>query len=588
MKRNLLTWALLLVLLPVSAQIVLEKEVDLTGKSRMRGYLGNLIVDDAKQQFDMVFVTKSTGRSVKYEVYQFDYDFNLLNNFEEEEAVSKYKSRRSKYRGVDFEVIEGVSCEPNKIGKLVLKKTETEYSFNWWRGQYEITTRTRGKEKPKEIDEDGNTKKKLIYTAHKDDPLNGKLLALGMVNPGQMKYLKEAEREFVLMEVDKDLNITTKDPITFKHPQALLYSGVVEDTDDWVLVFAPYGGQGYGSVADKDPTNLTYIKVDPNGKVKERFNFNTKANLWVIFDMVPVGDDIYLYGMGSIDSPDKKYTRQPYALTTDVFTASFDYAMRDGQIENQKYQHLQVVKISGGKAEFVSATSIADINAAGAKPDSQKKLKDFSGKQFVLNGFNVTSSGDIFISGQDFTLDAVGQVRGRVYKDMFMFHLDNTGNFKRYYGVQSTAKSAGLLGGAGGAKSFPSEFSIYEAPNGKDLYWNVFLVKDIDVDCAKSESVNLLANTKTTTTTCSYTPLFQGRYSKIDIASGKIDDFSDFGGKNFYLYIDLEDGGKGKDFPYFRINGGKQIVYVARERKGAGGTDRWGSTLWFGKLDPNN
>jgi len=590
MKKLLLTSLLLAgLLVHSSAQIVLEKEVELTGKSKLRGYLGNLIVDDEKQQFDMVFVTKSTNRKVKYEIYQFDYNFNLLNNFEEEEKVGgRYKSRKNKYRGVDFEVIEGVTCEPNKLGKLVLKKTETDYNFNWWTGRYEINTRTKGKEKPREIDEDGNTKKKLLYTAHKDVPEKGKLLAIGLVNPGQMKYLKDASREFVVMEVDKNLSINYKSPILFNHPQALLYSGVLEESDEWVLIFAPFGGQGYGKVADNDPTNLTYVKLDSEGNLKERFNFKTKCNLWAIYEAVAVGQDVYLYGMGSINSPDKKYTKQPYALTTDVFTASFDYEMRSGQIENQKYEYLQVVKLSGGKAEFVSATSIDEINAAGIKPPSQKKLKAFDGKKFVLNGFNITSKGDIFISGQDFSMDAVGQVRGRVYKDLFMFHLDDKGSFKRYYGVQNTARPAGLLGGAGGAKSFPSEFAIYEAPNGKDLYWNVFLVKDIDVDCSKEESINLLANTKTITTTCTYTPLFQGRLGKIDIASGQIDDFKEFGSKDFYLYIDLEDGGKGKDTPYFKINGGTQIVYVARQRKGGGGTDRWGTKLWFGKIDPNN
>ena len=64
-----------------SAQIVQEKTVELTGKSKNKGYLGNVVVDDVKQQFDMVFVTKDNNRKVKYEVYQFDYDFNLINNF---------------------------------------------------------------------------------------------------------------------------------------------------------------------------------------------------------------------------------------------------------------------------------------------------------------------------------------------------------------------------------------------------------------------------------------------------------------------------------------------------------------------------
>ena len=106
----------------------------------------------------------------------------------------------------------------------------------------------------------------------------------------------------------------------------------------------------------------------------------------------------------------------------------------------------------------------------------------------------------------------MGEVKGRVYKDLLMFHYDKTGNLKRYYGVENTAKSKGLLGGAGGAKSFPSEFSIFESPsNPNDVFWNVFLVQDIDVDCSSETNTNYIAGTQTTTTTCVYTPLYQGK-----------------------------------------------------------------------------
>jgi len=156
-----------------------------------------------------------------------------------------------------------------------------------------------------------------------------------------------------------------------------------------------------------------------------------------------------------------------------------------------------------------------------------------------------------------------------------MFQFDKQGNFKRYYGVENTAKSAGLLGGAGGAKSFPAEFSVYESPDSKTLFWNVFLCKDIDADCSTETGLY------TTTTTCVYTPLYQGMLGKINIADGSISDFKTFGGENFFLYVDV------LDTPYFTINGGKQLVYIGRERKGGlKGNERWGTAMWFGKFDP--
>ena len=94
---------------------------------------------------------------------------------------------------------------------------------------------------------------------------------------------------------------------------------------------------------------------------------------------------------------------------------------RIATLENSKYTYLQIAKLSGGKADFVSAISIEDINLKGIKPPSQKKLREFDGKKFILNGVNITSNGDIFISGQDFKYDNVGEVKGRVYKDLLMF-----------------------------------------------------------------------------------------------------------------------------------------------------------------------
>jgi len=570
-----------------TAQIAQEKIVELTGKSKNKGYLGNVVVDDTKQQFDMVFVTKDNNRKVEYEVYQFDYEFNLLNNFKEAERKIRSRSKNKTYKG-DYQEIIGVTGSSNMMGKLVLRKTLYINQWNWWKGGYETTKKLLDKEKPKEIGEDGDDKKrKLFYTAHKDIADKGELLVCALVNKGVISMYKEAGREYLLMHIDKDLNIIKKTPIKFDHPQSLLISKELEDTDEWVMIFAPFSAQGLGKLADPNPNNLTYIRIDEAGNVKERFNFNSKCNEWAIFDAYAVGGDVYFYGAGNINKPEKNYTKSPFSINNDAMPGDRNPETRLTTLETMKFEYLQVAKISGGKADFVSAVSIEDINLKGIKPAAQKKLREFDGKKFILNGVNITSSGDIFISGQDFKIDNIGAVKGRVYKDLLMFQFGKAGEFKRYYGIENTAKPAGLLGGAGGAKSFPSEFDLYETPNGKDLFWNVFLVQDIDVDCSSETSTNYINNTETNTTTCVNTPLYQGKFGKIDLASGSITDFTTFGGKNYFLYLDLEDNGKGKNSPHFSINSGKQTVYVARQRKGGfSGSERWGNSLWFGKFDP--
>ncbi|MDG1477090.1 MAG: hypothetical protein P8Q14_08090 [Vicingaceae bacterium] len=568
----------------VSAQkLAKEQVVELTRKSKRKGYLGDVVVDDAKKQFDMVFVTKDNARKAKYEIYKFDYDFNLISNSVEEERKSRRKRSKNKtYKG-DYWEVTGVTASPNMMGKLVLKKTQYVNQWNWWKGGYETTKTLLAKEKPKQLGTDGGDKKrKLYYTSHRDLSDKGELLVCALINTGIIRMSKNAGREYQIMHIDKDLNIIKKTPLNFEHPQALLYSAELEDKDEWIMVFQNYGGQGMGKVQADDPTQLTCVKVDGAGNVTERFNFNTKCNEWAIFDAYYVGNELYLYGAGNINKPEKKFTKAPFCITADAAPGAGTAEQRMNTLESMKYGFLQVVKLSGGKAEFVSAVSIDDINAKGVKPGDQKKLREFDGKKFVLNGVSVTSSGDIFITGQDFKYDNVGDVKGRVYKDLLMFQFDKTGVFKRYYGVQNTAKSAGLLGGAGGAKSYPAESTVFESPTNKDeLFWNVFLCGDIDVDCSSETSGN------TRTTTCVYTPLYKGMMGKINVKSGMVSNFNNFGGDDFYLYIDLEDDGKGKDLPYFSINGGKQIVYCARKRKGGiKGNERWGNQLWFGKFDP--
>lgn len=589
MKKIITTSLLCLsVAFSASAQhLAQEKTVELTGKSKRKGYLGNVVIDDTKQQFDMVFVTKDNTKKVKYEVYQFDYDFNLINNFEDEQRKPKASRSKNKVYKGDYWEIVGVTASSNMTGKLVLRKTLYTHKWNWWKGGYETNSQLLDKEKPKEMASDGDKKRKLFYTSHRDLSDKGELLVCALINKGNMTMYKEGSREYQIMHINKDLNIMKKTPLTFDHPQALLYSAELPDRDEWVMVFANYGGAGFKKIADPNTTGLTFIRIDGEGNITERFNFDSKCNEWAIFDAYYVGNDVYLYGAGNINKPEKNYTKPPYSISADAMPGVVTPEQRMTQLEGLKYDYLQVVKLSSGKADFVTAVSIEEINAKGVKPEGQKKLREFDGKKFVLNGVSFTSNGDVFISGQDFKMDNVGEVKGRVYKDLLMFHFDKSGDFKRYYGVENTAKAAGLLGGAGGAKSFPAEFTIYESPvNANELFWNVFLCKDIDVDCSSETSYGV--TTKTTTTTCSYTPLYQGMMGKIDAGSGSISDFNTFGGEDFYLYIDLEDDGKGKDLPYFSINGGKQIVYCARKRKGGlKGNERWGDEVWFGKFDPS-
>lgn len=579
----------------VAQKMTSEKIVELTGKSKSKGYLGNVTTDDAAQKFDIVFVTKANNRKVKTETYIFDYNMNLVSNTADEQEIEKVKTKRTKqkkYNGEDVQVVEAATAERSMMGKLILKRMQTIYTYNWYTGRYEKEMRMLDKVKPTEITEEGGRERKLIYMTHQQVDSKGEVLVCALVNKGMKTMYIEPTREYVVLRVNNKVEIAEKTPLIFEHPQALLFSGAVPASDEsgddeWILVFQTYSGAGLKKLADPVPTNCTYVRIGTDGKIKERFIFSTKCNKWAIYDCFENGNDLYLYGPGLIDNPKDEYTKMPYAMTMDAIAIGLTDEQRQGNIENEKFSHMQVVKISGGKAEFVSAPSIDDINAKGIKPASQKKLREFDGKRFILNGINITSSGEVFLNGQDFRMGQAGKYRGRVYKDLFMFQFAKDGTFKRYYGIENTQETP-LFNAGASVKSIPTESVIYESPNSNALVWQVFFIKGVDEDCSSSSTTyNTLTTTVTETiTSCTNTPLFQGRLGKIDIANGSISDFNNFGGEDFYLYMDLGND-KGKDIPFFTINGGKQLIYLARQRKGGiKGNERWGNSIWLGKFDP--
>ena len=72
-------------------------------------------------------------------------------------------------------------------------------------------------------------------------------------------------------------------------------------------------------------------------------------------------------------------------MTSDAFPGQGTPEQRMTTLESQKFSHLQIAKLTNGKAEFVTAVSIEDINMKGVKPAGQKKLKEFDVAGYSYN-----------------------------------------------------------------------------------------------------------------------------------------------------------------------------------------------------------
>jgi hypothetical protein len=522
------------------AQLAAEKTHDVSKKAR-NGYLGNVVVDDTKKQFDMVFVTKSTNKKIKFDVYQYDYALNLINEFSDEQEVdkakTKYKWFGKTYRGDEYSV-KGLELGGLTNNKLQL--VETSYKYGWLSGKYK-------------------TKRKVL-----NEVKSKKLFGKPMWNPRQFHYTNPSTgnliyvyavvnnktfgvEKYVINRITPDLVKTVVQEFEIGFAQRVMYQGFIDGSDgDIAIIMADAGGKGvYKPKKNQSttPARWTYLRLKADGTLKENIRFNTKALNWVVSGAVEKDGAVYLYGSGESKGVGTDHQKLMAALGTgkqDVF---------------------QIVKITSGKPEFVSAPTLAEFEAKAKKPTNQKKLTLYNGKKVEIRGIDITSSGDIFINAQDYSVDATGKVGGNLYKDLFMFHFSKDGSLKSSYGIASTQKKGGFGGGATDARFYPTDGKIIESADGKKLYWMLFPVKKIFV---YSETVGNYIYTY-------HIPRKAPRAGSIDIASGEINDFQEFGGGKFYLF---------NTHPYISIEGGKQIIYL-----GEGGEK--GKQIWLGKFDPS-
>lgn len=564
-------------------KLAAENSIEITGKAK-RGYLGNVLVDDAKKQLELQFVTKAKSNKIKFDVYQFDYDLKMVNKFSDEQEVEKAKSKYSwfNFRGKDVETISGVTAEGDMAGRVVFKKKEITFKYNWFNGRYEKDEKVLDKLKPKGEDD----KRYQFYAAYPLDEM-GEVICLSGVK-GPMKEFEKPLREFKIMRVNSNLDIVKEDMITFQYVMRILYQGPIRsgnyqrtvtknqtssnrsgggmaadeepgETDDWGIVFATLNTQGYGKFKDPNPTNYLYVRIGRDGAVKEKVSFVPKAEMWKIDGFVEKDGGVYFYG------PSGKLMKEP----EDAY-----YKMTDNpQAMEKGFSSFQIAGIKNGKALFVNAPGLEEFEAKAAKPDNQKKNVLYEGGKLNIGGIDITSSGDIFINGQEYSYDAVGTYRGFRYKDFMMLHFNSKGELVKCYGVDNIQK-LGLKGVADpnqDPKYYPTQSVIFEGTDKNSVYWMQHFIGNVE---RRQSSDGMYQYTW-------WTPRMQVRLGKIDISGAKIGNFSTFGdgvggGKKFYLM---------NEFPSVKINGGRQTVFIGEDTN-IWGMDSSGDYLWLGKFDP--
>ncbi|TAH05023.1 MAG: hypothetical protein EAZ15_00225 [Sphingobacteriales bacterium] len=578
MRKNFLQVSKIAFLLFFTIQVakaqvpIIEKDFDISRKSK-NGYLGGIDVNNDKQTIDMVFVLKSTTkRKVKKEVYTFDKNLNLLNTVKEEEEIEKMKKR---YKWFNFKgdsyVSNSLNASANLTGKLVFRKKQITWKYLWLNGSYNKSIKQLEKVKPTT----NNAEKYFFRGGSYEVETDSTILVIAGKQATKGDYLGSM-MHYDILSCDNQVNIKTVGTLDFAYPNAPIYSGPLEDDiqelsnddfpRDWVLIFAPQGGPGLNKAADPKPTNYTYVRINAQGALVEKFNFNSPSNGWRVLGAYEKDGSVFTYGSATTKDPESKYINQIYKMnmvaTTSadaeekdesaskgfgglgaglsMLSGTADMGMTQGAIDNVldelKYTNFQIGKISNGKFDFVNSASIEDFEKVQVKPTDQKKFVVFDGKKFVISGISFSSAGDILINGQDFKTTKSGKNAGkRIFKGAYMFHFDQAGNLKHNFGVfLDQSKTSGFFNRSPlTSDMIPATSYIQESGDKKNIYWLMRMAKSIHEESHTTYGFN--SSTKTTT----WEPLFNMEYGAINLIDGTLSDFKTLGEserRKFYLF----------------------------------------------------
>lgn len=530
-----LIFPLLLIFCVAQSQTLdIEKTYEVS-KDATKGFLQMVENDDAKQQLNFIYRVRAKRNQAKFITYTFDYNFNMVNQTEEvvdmeKELPAKYRPK--KYRGENYQV-EGLYVEPNMMGTLVLKRKVTSFNWNWFKNGYNITTAVEGKLKSTTDDN-----KKLFYHAHIEDPNTG----TAMILAGEKGTPKEGPFNHTMNYhfIKYDINLTKLADVTvnFQAPQGLVATynwpvGEEEAPTDLIAIFANtkipryMGPKIWGESAQE----YTYVRVSYEGKLIDKITFTSPNSIWRIDDfMVAKDGSIYFYGPSNGEKDKDEYFQNRALIGGD----------------KEKWPNFQVAKVAGGKMEFISSTTMEDFKTKlKAQPDG-KKGEPYAGRRVAFTESVVTPTNEFILSGQNYGMNrnSKGQIIGRQYEDLVMFHFDAKGTLISQYTMNKKK-----------AATSPDYQFFETSSDGKSLYWSFFdnidtkVVKELDFALEK--------------------PLGMPKMAKIDLAGGKFDKYTEFGnGDNFVHYATLN---------YLKFSNTNQVNFLGENKKG--------SALWFARVN---
>ncbi|MFK8037638.1 MAG: hypothetical protein AB8B74_05060 [Crocinitomicaceae bacterium] len=517
-KLILLSLFTFLPLFCISQSIDREKVYEL-GKKARKGKLA-YVEQVENKDYKLYYITKASSKKAKVDVYRFDKDFNFKEITQEEILFEKMKLKFDWFNfNGELYTVEGTTVSYNPAFPLKLKKKRITYKYDWLFLGYYKTVEILEKVKPRT--DDGM---KYYCFKYMEDEITGDLYIVAGAAPGGLdKNAGNRLTDIRLLKFDKDLNKVAETKVTFEFGQEVAFAQPFAEADPenpealgivgGALVFAPNEWKGSSAPKDKNKGNFTYVEFDKDLKLVARESFTSPSPGWSMdgASWIAKSDgtkDVYIYGAAALG-------KDKYHM----------YA-----VQSAKKKSIQVLKVNSGKIDYLTETSLEEIENAKKLPASNKKTVSYTGKQKLVFQFAEINSGNIILYSQYYSKEGIPQ-------DYTALEYDQSGklvaNYMRNMELQPKVKMG-------------INHTISENKNG--VFWTTF-----EVDETKSVA--------------SIAPVI----SKIDVKMKTFGEPLLLGkvGKKPTYFVD-------QSFPMLNISNTQQVYF---------GSDKSGKNIWFCRVN---
>ncbi len=483
----------------------------------------------------------SAKKEQKFVNYVFDSNFKLIK--EEESANPYIKEKEKPTQKYDYIYTSVGGCSSFDILSMNLNVSKISLTKTWNSRRQEYDTDM--KEQKISSGKDGKFKYKG-YVGYYDANTGSSLVLV-------KEKEKDDAAQYRLIRFDLNMEVT-EIPLGELGSYSLVFSGLVKRNPDQEDIYDEKNLAEYNAFfimappkGSTDAKNFVCFFVDQTGKTVSKFNIKMPFVASTVMQMRQNGKDIYLFGF--TNKAEVPMYRAVFMDFTNIKNPCYPdfYNYRDNQREmdvmKKEANNIMLIKMTDQKVEYISLTSVDDLQAKKVVPPSVKKAPKDPFSRFKISAFDILPNGDLLVTGQKKVIITLDQQSRYAYEDITCFHFDKNGVLRAEYCIEP------ILATSKTDKIFEMQQYFIPSPSGNAVYWLVYEPEGKSGYSSYSDAINdrktIYAN-------------YQLEIFKIDLATAKLSNSEMPLGKEFLSYNEL---------PFILSDNGNEAIFLGHSRK---------------------